>query len=166
MLRFSVLLIALPLLAQQDLHLTYTSPIDNTAQPYRLYIPKSHPTPAPLVIAMHGTGGNENTLFDDPAYQHITLKQAAEKLGVIVVSPHGRGITEYRGIGEHDAALRADVCRRLAWLGVAIDPTLNAQATRDQEMAIHCAESAVEVWVMPTDEGLVVAREAARLVQS
>jgi len=51
---------------------------------------------------MHGTGGNENTLFDDPAYQHITLRQAAEKHGVIVVSPHGRGITEYRGIGEHD----------------------------------------------------------------
>ena len=102
MLRISVLLVALPLLAQQDLRLTYTSPIDNTPQPYRLYIPKSHPTPAPLVIAMHGTGGNENTLFDDPAYQHITLRQAAEKHGVIVVSPHGRGITEYRGIGEHD----------------------------------------------------------------
>ena len=69
------------------------------------------------------------------------------------------------GIGEHDAALRAEVCRRLAWLGVAIDPELNAQATRDQEMAIHCADSRVQVWVIPTDEGLVVAREAARLVQ-
>ena len=70
------------------------------------------------------------------------------------------------GIGEHDAALRAEVCQRLAWLGVAIDPELNTQATRDQEMAIHCADSAVQVWVIPTDEGLVVAREAARLVQS
>jgi acetyl esterase/lipase len=84
--------------AAQDLHLAYTSEIDNTAQPYRIYIPDIHPNPAPLVIAMHGAGGNENTLFD----QHPTLKQAADNHGMIVVSPKGRGITEYRGIGEND----------------------------------------------------------------
>lgn len=119
MFRFALLLLSLPLLAQQDLHLTYRSPIDNTLQPYRLYIPKSHATPAPLVIAMHGTGGNQNTLFDDPPYQHISLKQAAEKHGVIVLSPHGRGITEYRGIGEHDVlSALAEVERKYP-----IDPT-------------------------------------------
>lgn len=100
--RLFVLLLSLPMFAQQDLHLTYTSAIDNTSQPYRIYIPKSLRSPAPVVIAMHGTGGNENTLFDDPPYQGFSLKQAADKHGVIVVSPHGRGITEYRGIGEHD----------------------------------------------------------------
>lgn len=99
--RLALLFIAL-VAAAQDRHLTYTSPIDNSPQPYRLYIPAQHATPAPLVIAMHGTGGNENTLFDDPPYQHVTLKQAADKYGMIVVSPHGRGVTEYRGIGEHD----------------------------------------------------------------
>jgi acetate kinase len=31
-------------------------------------------------------------------------------------------------------------------------------------MAIHAADSTVEVWVIPTDEGQVAAREAARLI--
>jgi predicted esterase len=106
-------LLPIAVYAQQDLRLTYISPIDNTAQPYRVYVPQSHPDPAPLVIALHGTGGNENTLFDDPAYQHVSLKQAAEEYGMIVLSPFGRGITEYRGAGEHDVlSALAEVQRR------------------------------------------------------
>jgi predicted esterase len=100
----------LPLAAlAQDLRLHHLSAIDNTPQPYRIYIPQKHPTPAPLVIALHGTGGDENTLFD----QHPTLKPAADALGLIVVSPFGRGVTEYRGVGEHDVlAVLADVRQR------------------------------------------------------
>ena len=68
------------------------------------------------------------------------------------------------GIGEHDAALRLDVCNALGYLGVAVDAALNQQATGDVAMAIHAPGSAVEVWVIPTDEGVVAAREAARLI--
>jgi acetate kinase len=68
------------------------------------------------------------------------------------------------GIGEHDVQLRADVCQRLAWLGVQIDADANQRATGDAVMAIHAPGSAVEVWVVPTDEGLIAAREAAKLL--
>ncbi|MGB4766645.1 MAG: acetate/propionate family kinase [Rugosibacter sp.] len=68
------------------------------------------------------------------------------------------------GIGEHDAVLRAQVGEHLAWLGVAVDPLLNQQATGDQVLAIHSPGSRIQVWVVPTDEGLVVAQEAARLI--
>ncbi|MBH1974916.1 MAG: hypothetical protein I8H95_01155 [Rhodocyclales bacterium] len=51
-----------------------------------------------------------------------------------------------------------------AWLGVAMDPLLNQQATGDQVLAIHSPGSRIQVWVVPTDEGLVAAREAARLI--
>jgi acetate kinase len=68
------------------------------------------------------------------------------------------------GIGEHDAVLRGDVCERLAWLGVTMDPALNQQATGDQVAAIHRPDSRVEIWVVPTDEGRVAAQEAARLI--
>ena len=67
------------------------------------------------------------------------------------------------GIGEHDAVLRADVCTQLAYLGVQIDPALNAVAVGDAVMAVHLPQSTVEVWVVPTDEGRVAARDAARL---
>jgi acetate kinase len=68
------------------------------------------------------------------------------------------------GIGEHDTVLRAQVCERLSWLGVAIDPVLNTQAVDSEVMAIHSADSRVQVWVVPTDEGLVAAKEAAGLI--
>ena len=68
------------------------------------------------------------------------------------------------GIGEHDAVLRERACFGLSYLGVALDQALNEQATGDRPMAIHLAASPVEVWVIPTDEGRVAAREAARLL--
>lgn len=69
------------------------------------------------------------------------------------------------GIGEHDVALREQVGARLAWMGVHIDPARNAQAGGDALSRISTPDSAVEVWVVPTDEGVVAAREAARLLR-
>ena len=69
------------------------------------------------------------------------------------------------GIGENDHLLRADVAQRLAYLGVRVDATLNARPAHGHAAwAIHAPDSAVEVWVVPTDEGRVAAAEAAALV--
>ncbi|MBM3795118.1 MAG: hypothetical protein FJW31_13850 [Acidobacteria bacterium] len=69
--------------------------------------------PLPLVIAMHGTGGNENTLFDGDAYKQGALKAAAEKHGMLVASPLGRGVSEFRGVGETDVfEMLADIRAR------------------------------------------------------
>lgn len=85
--------------------------------------------------------------------------------GALVACLQGLDVLAFSGgIGEHDVALRLELGTRLAWLGVVIDPILNLQATGDQVMAIHAPTSAIEVWVVPTDEGVVAAREAARLL--
>jgi acetate kinase len=68
------------------------------------------------------------------------------------------------GIGEHDAVLRAQVCERLGYLGVQVDQALNQQADGSAIQAIHAGTSAVEVWVVPTDEGRVAAQEAADIL--
>jgi len=68
------------------------------------------------------------------------------------------------GIGEHDKVLRSEVGMALSWLGVQIDEKLNAMAIGDAILPIHAPESRVEVWVIPTDEGRVAAREAAALL--
>lgn len=68
------------------------------------------------------------------------------------------------GIGEHDVALRADVCAALGYLGVQIDAAANRAADGSAVVAIHAPGSAVEVWVVPTDEGRVAARDALALV--
>lgn len=91
--------------------------------------------------------------------------RVARECGALVACLQGLDVLAFSGgIGEHDVALRAELADKMAWLGVVIDPALNAQATADQVMAIHAPSSAVEVWVVPTDEGVVAAREAAKLL--
>ena len=64
------------------------------------------------------------------------------------------------GIGEHDAVLRQQVGDALAYLGVQVDAARNAKATGDHAVSIHADNSAIEVWVVPTDEGRVAAQDA------
>jgi len=64
------------------------------------------------------------------------------------------------GIGEHDAALRAAICARLGWLGVAID----AQANERHARRIEASGGGVAVFVIPTDEESVIAGEALDLL--
>jgi len=67
------------------------------------------------------------------------------------------------GIGENDDIARADVCARLKWLGVEID--LEANKIRSGEpRKISTANSKIAVWIIPTNEELVIARAAASSV--
>ncbi len=64
------------------------------------------------------------------------------------------------GIGEHAAPVRAAVCRDAAWLGVELDPAANAAGGP----RISTAASRVAVWVIPTDEELMIARHTRALL--
>ena len=64
------------------------------------------------------------------------------------------------GIGEHAAAVREQVCGLSSWLGIDMDATANA-ANRQR---IDRAGSRTAVWVVPTNEELVIARHTRRLV--
>ncbi|MBT3375430.1 MAG: DUF4838 domain-containing protein [Lentisphaerae bacterium] len=98
-----------------DLALSYRSEVDGTAQPYRVYLPSTYDGTKrlPLFIALHGTGGSQDTYFDTPNYGDGIYKREAEKRGIVAVCPHGRGTTEYRGIGENDVlAVVEEVCKQ------------------------------------------------------
>lgn len=85
-----------------DFHRAYRSEVDRTLQPFRLFVPSSYDgsKPAPLVVALHGMGGSENSFFD--GYDGL-MKREAEKRGYFVVAPKGRGpASMYRGTAEKD----------------------------------------------------------------
>jgi len=91
--------------------------------------------------------------------------RVVRETGAMVAGMGGLDVLAFSGgIGEHDTVLRAQVCERLAWLGVAVDPELNTQAVGNDVLAIHSEDSRVQVWVIPTDEGFVAAKEAAGLI--
>jgi len=69
------------------------------------------------------------------------------------------------GIGENRAELRAAICTNLENLGIKLDAEKNS-STRATEAVISMADSAVKVFVIPTNEELVVAREAKRFLET
>jgi len=67
------------------------------------------------------------------------------------------------GVGENDTYVREQVCAYLPYMGVSIDPALNAK--RGQALDISQPDAKVRVLVIPTNEELVIARDTKKLVQ-
>ncbi len=67
------------------------------------------------------------------------------------------------GIGENSSRMREAVCADLGWFGIALDPVRNREAKG--ETPIHDLGSRVQIWIMPTNEELVVARQAKALLE-
>ncbi len=68
------------------------------------------------------------------------------------------------GIGENDAALREDICSRLTYLGLELDNEANS--VRGEEIKITTDNSKVNVWVIPTNEELKIARDTKAIVEA
>jgi acetate kinase len=67
------------------------------------------------------------------------------------------------GIGENSSGMREAICADLDWFGIYLDHRKNGNAKG--EMAIHSGESRVQLWIMPTNEELIVARQARALLE-
>ena len=65
------------------------------------------------------------------------------------------------GIGENSVPVRAALCRKLSWLGVQLDEQANASGGP----RISTSDSAVSVWVIPTNEELLIAHHTLALVR-
>jgi acetate kinase len=68
------------------------------------------------------------------------------------------------GIGENSARIRAAVCADLDWFGIFLDPLCNESARG--EAPIHGHDSRVQIWIMPANEELIVARQAKALLSA
>ncbi|MFC3674586.1 acetate/propionate family kinase [Ferrovibrio xuzhouensis] len=102
---------------------------------------------------------------DDPrAARAIDLfvYRIGRELGSLVAALGGLDALVFTaGIGEHAAEIRRRVCLGAGWLGLDLLPAANAVgATR-----ISAPGSRVSAWVIPTDEDLMIAREARALLQ-
>lgn len=69
------------------------------------------------------------------------------------------------GLGENQSEHRIRVCNSLNYLGVKIDPELNKQMIGGKEGKISTPDSKVEVFVIPTNEELVIARDTKEIVE-
>ena len=85
------------------------------------------------------------------------------ELGALTASLGGLDALVFTGgIGEHAAPIRAQVCQLAGWLGIQLDPAAN----QHHGPCISSPDSAVSVWVIPTNEEWMIAQHTRAVMQA
>ncbi len=96
------------------------------------------------------------------AVDYFVYRAAQEVGGLAAVLGGLDALVFTAGIGENSPVIRRRVCEACAWLGVELDEAANTA----QRPCISARTSAVSVWMVPTNEELMIARHTARLLAS
>lgn len=104
--------------------------------------------------------GNERATLAIDFYNHTV----AEYIARYAVSLQGIDVIVFTaGIGENQINIRRGICDNLKFMGVEIDE--NANNCRGEEVEISSANSKIKVYVIPTDEELMIARDTKEIVE-
>ena len=91
--------------------------------------------------------------------------EVAKYVGAYAAALNGIDVITFTaGVGENGVSTRKAICEYLTYLGVEIDDNLNGN--RGKEMKISTPNSKVEVWIVPTNEELMIAQDTAELVNA
>lgn len=111
-------------------------------------------------IEKEANNGNERAILASKAYCYNVAQYVAK----YAVSMNGiDAIAFTAGIGENQGSIRAEICENLAWMGVEMDKEANE--VKSEEREISTKNSKVKVWVVPTNEELVIARDTKEIVE-
>ena len=103
--------------------------------------------------------GNENCTLALEKFCY----EVAQYVGSYAAALNGIDILTFTaGVGENGPDTRQMICDYLAFMGVKLDPEKNK--IRGKEMMISAPDSKVQVWVVPTNEELMIAQDTAELV--
>ena len=111
-------------------------------------------------IEAAANNGNERAALALKAYD-LNIAQFIAKY---MVSMGGvDNIVFTAGVGENQFNRRSGICKNLEFLGVKLDEEKNH--IRGEEIEISASDSKIKVWVIPTNEELVIARETMKLIK-
>ena len=125
------------------------------------------------MLAISGVSSDFRDLEDGAANGNADCKLALEKfayevakfVGAYAAALNGLDVLTFTaGVGENGPATRQAVCDYLGFMGVKLDPEKNK--VRGKEMKISTEDSKVQVWVVPTNEELMIAQDTAELVNA
>ena len=118
------------------------------------------------LLGISGISNDMRELIDNPAPAaklavDYFVYQAAKHIGALAAAVGGLDALVFTaGIGEHSAEIRSRIGEASSWLGISLDRKLNeSHGTR-----ISTANSRVSVWVIPTNEELMIARHMGGLL--
>ena len=68
------------------------------------------------------------------------------------------------GIGENQINIRKKICENIEWMGVKLD--LDANNVRSEETKISSKDSKIDVFIIPTDEEMAIARDTKKIIEA
>ena len=95
----------------------------------------------------------------------IFCRSVVKAIAAFIVLYRADSIAFTGGIGEHDAATRAEIAEPLARFGLHLDSDANQRTTKTLQ-AITTADSTLTAYVVPAEEDLMIARHVAEMCQS
>ena len=120
------------------------------------------------LLGVSGISSDMRTLLasDEPRAREavdLFVYRASREIGSLTAALGGLDALVFTGgIGENAAPIRERVCRSAEWLGVELDPGANGSG----RPGISREDSRVAVWVVPTNEELMIARHTLALVSN
>jgi len=124
------------------------------------------------LLGVSGLSSDMRTLRESPephAREAIDLfvYRIVREIGSLTAALGGLdGLVFTAGIGENDPATRAEVIAGCQWLGLSLDAARNAAAPQAGRGVISPAGSPNAVWVIPTDEEVMIARYTAEVINA
>ena len=105
--------------------------------------------------------GDERAILCEKMYSH----QIAKNVGSYILAMGGVDAIAFTGgIGENAGKYRKELCEKLAFFGVKLDEEKNK--VRGEEIEISTPDSPIKVFVIPTNEELVIARDTKEIVEN
>jgi acetate kinase len=93
----------------------------------------------------------------------LFVYRAGRELGSLVAALGGLDALIFTGgIGENSAVIREKICLKASWIGIELNQTAN----NNKCQRISMPRSEVSVWVVPTNENLMIAEHTLKLVTS
>jgi acetate kinase len=95
----------------------------------------------------------------------IFCYRAAKYIGSYLAAMNGADALIFTGgIGENSAEIRRLICENLSWLGIELDARFNETFTDGREGIISSDAARVKIFVIPTNEELLIARDTVRII--
>lgn len=105
-------------------------------------------------VEREAAAGNERAKLAVDAF----VESVRHYIGAYLLALGGCDVLAFTGgIGENGVALRLAICRNLEFAGIRLDE--NKNQVRGREEKISAVESSAEIWIVPTNEELIVARQ-------
>ena len=112
-------------------------------------------------VVEHAIDGDEKCILAKNKY----VRRVVDYIAQYYVLLGGADVLVFTaGIGENNIPIRREICEKLACLGVKIDLDLNN--IRGEMTKISTPDSKIDVYVIPTDEELMIARETLNLIKN